>query len=198
MRRVFAAFWREACELGKQGTWCVDRIRSEVDEFLRVFIIDAHHEEGRDRSGREFRAMTYNWNGSLLPEVERYFYGSEEWHQYEAALLAVAEKQAEEGDFATPKQAGATDSSGDDSTRTGAGPAVNGTDGNHPARRGHRAEIKAYMKACSLGTNLEAARRLGVGVDTLKSIMSEKGKPRYSEATLKTVLDKITKVLHQA
>ena len=61
----------------------------------------------------------------------------------------------------------------------------------HDARIGYRTEIKAYMKGNSLTTNQEAARHFGIGVDTLKSIMSSKGKPRYSQGTLDSVLQKI-------
>jgi hypothetical protein len=58
-------------------------------------------------------------------------------------------------------------------------------------RRGYRSEIKAYMKAHSLRTNVMAARHFGVGVDTLKSIMSSKGKVRCSQDTLDKVLKTI-------
>jgi hypothetical protein len=37
----------------------------------------------------------------------------------------------------------------------------------------------------------EAAQRLGVGLDTLKSIMSSRGEKRYSDNTLENVLVKI-------
>ena len=58
-------------------------------------------------------------------------------------------------------------------------------------RRGYRPEIKAFMRKNSLRTNEAAARRLGIGVDTLKSIMSSKGTPRYSKETLNKVLETI-------
>jgi hypothetical protein len=63
--------------------------------------------------------------------------------------------------------------------------------GNGATRRGYRSEIRAYMKSHTLRTKQIAARHFGVGVDTLKSMMSSKGKPRFSEDTLKNVLDKI-------
>lgn len=62
---------------------------------------------------------------------------------------------------------------------------------NGTTRQGYRSEIKAYMMANGLSTNRIAAQRLGVSVDTLKSIMSSKGKPRFSERTLDDVLKKI-------
>jgi hypothetical protein len=86
----FSSGSREACELGKQGTWAVDRIRSETDEFLRKFTIEAYYEKGHDRSGRKSRGMVSNENGSLLPEVKQEFQKSEEWHEFEEELLAVA------------------------------------------------------------------------------------------------------------
>jgi hypothetical protein len=92
--RVFLAFAREACALGKQGTWTVDRIRSETDEFLRRFTIEAYYDKGHDRSGRRFRDMISHWNGSLLPEVTQEFQKSGEWRQFEEELLGVAESQA--------------------------------------------------------------------------------------------------------
>jgi hypothetical protein len=59
------------------------------------------------------------------------------------------------------------------------------------SRRGYRPEIREWMGKRQLRTIPEAARRLGVGVSTLKSIMSSKGKPRYSEDTLHAVLKQI-------
>ena len=102
---VFLAFAREACELGKVVIWTVDRVRSEVDEFLRRFTIEAYYEKGRDRFGEKFPEMTSNWRGSLLLGVEQMFHRSDEWRQFEAELLAVAEKVA-----AGPDQAGETPS----------------------------------------------------------------------------------------
>ena len=58
-------------------------------------------------------------------------------------------------------------------------------------RRGYRAEVREWMRAQGLRTNPEAASRLGVSVDILKSIMSSKGQKRYSDHTLQTVLKKI-------
>jgi hypothetical protein len=60
-----------------------------------------------------------------------------------------------------------------------------------PTHRGYRAEVRAWMAHHSVPSVKEAARRLGVGYDILKSIMSSNGDVRYSEATLKTVLEKI-------
>ena len=76
----------EACDLGTQRTWTVDRVRSVAEEFLRRFTVEAYYEE--------FREVTSHWNRSLLPKMERSFRNSPQWHQFEAELLAVAERQA--------------------------------------------------------------------------------------------------------
>ena len=68
-------------------------------------------------------------------------------------------------------------------------------EGNSPKtnapRLGHRAQIRRYMNANGLTTNQMAAQHLGVSVDTLKSIMSSKGKRRFSQGTLDRVLAKV-------
>lgn len=95
--RVFLAFAREACELGNQRTWMVDRVRSESEDFLRRFANRAHHEDGRDRTGKAFPEVTSNLSGVLLSSVARGLREGPEWHDFEAALLAVAERQAGTG-----------------------------------------------------------------------------------------------------
>ena len=57
-----------------------------AEEFLRRFTVEAYYEE--------FREVTSHWNRSLLPKMERSFRNSPQWHQFEAELLAVAERQA--------------------------------------------------------------------------------------------------------
>ena len=58
-------------------------------------------------------------------------------------------------------------------------------------RRGYRAEVRKWMKDNELKSIPEAAERLGVGFDILKSIMSAKGTKRYGDETLRDVLKKI-------
>lgn len=58
-------------------------------------------------------------------------------------------------------------------------------------RRGYRVEVKKYMEAKGLATIPEAARHLGISIDTLKTIMSTKGKLRCSAKTQEEVLSKI-------
>jgi len=57
--------------------------------------------------------------------------------------------------------------------------------------RGYRAEIQAWMASMQLENLDQASRRLGLSKSALKSIMSTKGKPRYSQETLKRVLTEI-------
>jgi hypothetical protein len=61
-----------------------------------------------------------------------------------------------------------------------------------PTRRGYRAEVRAWMQHHEVPSVREAAKRLAVGYDILKNIMSDQGDVRYSEVTLKDVLTKIT------
>ena len=65
------------------------------------------------------------------------------------------------------------------------------TDTPKPLRRGYRSEIKGWMKQTGIGSQSDAARRLGVSIDVLKSIMSDTGRPRFGGETLKDVLTKI-------
>jgi len=63
--------------------------------------------------------------------------------------------------------------------------------GTLPTRRGYRKEIDAWIKRSGVSlTQQQAARRLGISIDVLKSIMSEKGRIRYSQETLADVLKK--------
>jgi transcriptional regulator with XRE-family HTH domain len=58
-------------------------------------------------------------------------------------------------------------------------------------RRGYRNEVQAWMRRKEIGNVEQAARRLGLSKSALKSIMSERGKPRYSEDTLARILKEI-------
>jgi hypothetical protein len=76
--------------------------------------------------------------------------------------------------------------------RTRAVDRLPGTNPNVATTRvGYRTEIRAYMKGHSLKTNQEAARHFHISVATLKSIMSSRGKPRYSQDKLDSILGKI-------
>lgn len=60
-----------------------------------------------------------------------------------------------------------------------------------PRRRGYRKEVRVWMDKLGLQTISQGAKRLGVSESTFKSIMSDKGKQRYSEDTLRRVLSTI-------
>ncbi len=72
--------------------------------------------------------------------------------------------------------------------------AVHGREADEPktrAGRGYRTEIKAWMKKNDdTRTQVQAARKLGVSLDTLKAIMRGDAS-RYSTGTLNSVLEKI-------
>ena len=56
-------------------------------------------------------------------------------------------------------------------------------------RRGYRTEVREWMMREEVRTLAQAAKRLGISLSALKSIMSVRGKPRYSEATLNRILE---------
>jgi hypothetical protein len=91
--RQFAVFVSEACELGCQGIWSVDRIEEAALEFLRRSTIEATFSKGSDKSGRTFgRDWIGNW-GDIGSKAMREFERSEEWRQFQEGLLQVAECQ---------------------------------------------------------------------------------------------------------
>jgi hypothetical protein len=55
-------------------------------------------------------------------------------------------------------------------------------------KRGYRVEVRQWMARENVRTVAEAAKRLGISESTLKSIMSARGKRRYSEETLNRIL----------
>jgi hypothetical protein len=91
--RQFGVFVREACKLGKKGIWTVDDVEDAALEFLRAATSEARSSKGHDKYGREFgQSWINNW-GYISPEVQRQFERSDEWRQFQAALLEVAEEQ---------------------------------------------------------------------------------------------------------
>src|SRR5258708_18630440 len=92
--RVFLAFAREACQLGREGRWSVDRVRQEAESYLRQFAMDAYTERGHDRTGSKLKNVLNRWNEDLRPRVYSELRKSDEWRQFEADLLGLAEQQA--------------------------------------------------------------------------------------------------------
>jgi hypothetical protein len=58
-------------------------------------------------------------------------------------------------------------------------------------RKGYRLEVREWMQRQGLTTLEQASKKLAVGLSTLKSIMSDKGKARFGKDTLQRVLSKI-------
>ena len=91
--RQFAVFASEACKLGCQGVWSVERVEEAALEFLRLCTIEARSSKGFDRWGRAFgRDWIGNW-GDIQSTVMREFERSDEWRQFQEELLHVAERQ---------------------------------------------------------------------------------------------------------
>ena len=90
---VFLAFAKEACTLATDGTWGIDQIRSEAEEFLRRFTIEAYSSDGVYRNGEHLPKMIGDW-GHLEEEVSLRYRASEYWREYEDALLDAAQAQA--------------------------------------------------------------------------------------------------------
>lgn len=63
--------------------------------------------------------------------------------------------------------------------------------GGKVKRVGYRRHILAWMKRQQVQDRDQAARRLGISMSTLKSIMSDKGRARYGDETLQRVLKTI-------
>lgn len=93
--RTVLVFTKEAQAL---ELWPVEEMDAQCREFLRLFTIDAYYERGYSITGGRLRDMVSNWNGSILPEVQREFEKAPEWKQYQDALLEVAEGQIATGD----------------------------------------------------------------------------------------------------
>jgi hypothetical protein len=88
--RQFIVFVREACKLGYQGVWSVDRVEEAAREFFRLATLDAAHRKGHGVIGGSWFS---NWGG-IKPEVMRQFERSDQWRQFQDGLLKVAEGQA--------------------------------------------------------------------------------------------------------
>ena len=59
------------------------------------------------------------------------------------------------------------------------------------SRRGYRCEIRQWMKSKQIHSVKDAARKLGVSDSALKSMMTDKGEKKYSDETLRRVLEEI-------
>ena len=162
--RQFLVFVQEASKLGNRGIWQVGRVESTALEFLRHATIDAVYDKGRGLGER----WISNSTGSLTSEICRQFEKNSEWQQFQDMLLQVAEGQALRA--ASAKAQAPTEPE---------------------SRRGYRAEVRLWMARQKMGKLDQAARDLGISVSALKSIMSARGKRRYSEETIQRILGMI-------
>ena len=89
--RIFAAFAKEACELGKTEpeTWSASRIDFEALLFMRRLAIDVRSEYSHAGIPEMVGSMGY-----IDPGVFRELKLSDEWRAYQDALLEVAELRA--------------------------------------------------------------------------------------------------------
>jgi hypothetical protein len=92
--RMFIVFVREASELAHQGIWSTDRLESESLQFLHHCTVSVRYDRGHDRFGNQVGDMVSEW-GNMLPDVERAFKKSPQWHEYEGILLELAVSPAE-------------------------------------------------------------------------------------------------------
>lgn len=94
IHRVVLAFAREACKLGSDGTWSIDRIRVECRLFASSVI----------RGVLDFKASDARWEPFFDGPLERLknddFGNGPEFAPYRQLLLGVAESSPEESDWA--------------------------------------------------------------------------------------------------
>jgi hypothetical protein len=90
---IFAAFAKEACELGRQNVWKVAKIESEAREFLREIIFQVRTDRGRGESAR-FLSDKLGSLGRVTPNALLRFQEFKEWKDYEHERLEVADIQA--------------------------------------------------------------------------------------------------------
>jgi hypothetical protein len=97
--RVWSTFAQEACRLGLERYWKLQRVREASEEFLRLMTIEAC-----SREGYALRNMVSNWNGSVLSDVMRQYQASPEWASYERSLLRVAKVQSKAQEVRQPEK----------------------------------------------------------------------------------------------
>lgn len=166
---TLAVFCEECCKLGDKNIWSAARVDSEAKQFITQLVSKVWFERGfgpyDKRLDLPFQSDPGSGRNFVRQEELRRIYRRPEWKAYERRRLAVAEVQAK---------------------------ASEASERSRP-KRGYRSEVKAWMRHNSIQNQKIAAKRLGVGVDTLKSIMSSVGETRYSAETLDMVLAKIGK-----
>ncbi len=104
----------------------------------------------------------------------------------DASAPAEEQNSGASGTLSASTQAGKTVPKPSEAEPTGA--ADNSGTGN---RKGYRTEVRQWMKRKKLKKIDQAASKLGVSPDVLKSIMSDRGKPRFGKVSLQSVLKQI-------
>lgn len=95
IRTVFAAFAREACELGrKPGGWMAHVIEREVREGLRRITINAAYKY--DSTVFRLPELISHSTGELVPKARSFFESTEEWRTYETDLLEIIRLRSED------------------------------------------------------------------------------------------------------
>lgn len=158
---VVSAFCKEACSLARSGQWGVDRVEEEVSKWIYTTILFAESEQGVD--GFRFRNLLTSNGMAVKSDILALFRLEPQWKSYEEDLIEISELQGS-GHSAVP-----------DSIPI----------------RGHRAEVKTWMRKKDLASVKDAARHLGISESTLKSIMTSKGEIRHSKTTVESVIKKI-------
>jgi hypothetical protein len=93
--KIFAAFAREVCDLGRQHVWTVARIDGEAHEFLRIATIEAYSDHGFDTSNRPLSNPISHVDGSIKTDFERDLKRLPEWRHHEDERLRVADFQSQ-------------------------------------------------------------------------------------------------------
>jgi hypothetical protein len=87
---AFLAYALQTIDLGKSGTWTIDKVRLEALEGLRLITIEIGSKTG-------YEHFIERGGGSITPEGRRTFEATSEWCQFEDGLLALADSKKESG-----------------------------------------------------------------------------------------------------
>ena len=189
-RHIFSvvfAFAHEAIRAARKGLWQTDNIQSNVKEYGERLIEQARRDMCQYDSGYSFQRVQVEVS-HFHREAWQGIEGSERWVKFLIEVAEVAELQARTagasnqavGERVMPNPSADLMAKSDSRQHQ--------THATSQTRKGYRTEVRDWMKRVNLDTVEQAARKLGVSEATLKSIMSDKGKPRYGKEKLNQVL----------
>jgi hypothetical protein len=158
---MFHAFLKEACPFGRSGAWGVDHLEELAQKWIYSTILFAESDMGAQ--GDSFRRMLTESGMGVRSQILALFKLEPEWKFYEDQLIEISDMQA----------------SGSEEV------------GTTIPIRGHRSEIRGWMRDKEITSVKEAANQLHVSESTLKSIMTSKGDVRHSQETVEAILRKI-------